>query len=116
MGSKVNEPQPLSPAGRACALGVSQLKSNKTAFQGPECPEEVDKVHEVCHIEILAATLPSSGINDYSRFCRFPAHNHSENAMKQMTDGATKTGAGIGKHSHTTMTMLTNRKKWIPIL
>ena len=30
------------------------MKSNKTAFQGPECPEEVDKVHEVCHIEMTA--------------------------------------------------------------
>lgn len=54
MGSSANEPQPLSPAGRACALGVSQLKSNKTAFQGPESPEEVDKAPEVCHTEVTA--------------------------------------------------------------
>jgi hypothetical protein len=31
--------------------------------------------------------------------------------MKQITDGATKTGAGTGKQSHTTMTTLTKRKK-----
>jgi hypothetical protein len=31
--------------------------------------------------------------------------------MKQITEGATNIGAGIGKQSHTTMTMLTKRKK-----
>ena len=36
--------------------------------------------------------------------------------MKQITEGATKTGAASGEHSHTTMTTVTRRKKWIPIL
>ena len=46
-----------------------------------------------------------------SLFCRLLAHSQSENAMKPITAGATKIGAGIGRHNQTTIATVIRRKK-----
>lgn len=46
-----------------------------------------------------------------SLFCRLLAHSQSENAMKPITAGATKIGAGTGRHNQTTIATVIRRKK-----